>query len=785
MYAVNIGSFLIFLLLLSSFDPINTQETDYYQLLGVNRDATVKEIRKAFKNIAVKLHPDKNKDDKNADDNFIKLTRAYEVLKDPESRKVYDIHGEQMDSQNFRKQYHSYSYYRDQFGIYDDDPIIVTLSKNDYEVNILDTNQAWFVNFYSPNCHHCHELAPIWRKLARELEGVIRIGAVNCEDDFHLCHQLRIEAYPTLLYYEKEFHLYEGIKYTGDRTVEALEDFVLSKVDGNILIVSSANWENLQSENDRWLLFLCNDDNPNCPSEKNMLKLSASLVGLVSVGKVIEESLCEKLVENYQENSVILLLRTESVSTSPLLLHVIHGSDTKDILENVLVNLPNPEIVNEEKFKEIRSELRTESGKPWLLCFYLGAATELNLLLKRLPPLIPDINIGLVHCGKSSALCSSLHVVRYPTWGALKVGGAFEIYHGRDVLYEVANFAKESAKSTNLHALSPADFHNILSEGTLWFIDWYAPWCPPCRKLLPELRKASQNFDPEKIQFGTVDCTSHRELCRRQGINSYPTTILYNNSQTNVFHGVPDANSITDFLYDMMNPIVIILDDTNFIQLMRKPKEELWIVDFFAPWCGPCQKLGPQWRQLAKQVSSLSEVKVAQVDCVVNSDLCESQNIRNYPTIRLYPLGSRGLNSIAIYNGKRDTLSLKRWVISFLPSPVEHFSAKELEKQVLTRKYILPWIVDFYAPWCGHCIHFEPDFRTLALRLEGKVRSAKVDCEEDRVSCGRLGIREYPTLRLYLAPDSFFPIEVEDPAQMLKRVKQIIKEAEHTEHDEL
>lgn len=69
--------------------------------------------------------------------------------------------------------------------------------------------------------------------------------------------------------------------------------------------------------------------------------------------------------------------------------------------------------------------------------------------------------------------------------------------------------------------------------------------------------------------------------------------------------------------------------------------------------------------------------------------------------------------------------------------------------------------------------------------MEGKVRSAKVDCEEDRVSCGRLGIREYPTLRLYLAPDSFFPIEVEDPAQMLKRVKQIIKEAEHTEHDEL
>jgi DnaJ family protein C protein 10 len=60
----------------------------------------------------------------------------------------------------------------------------------------------WFVNFYSPQCSHCHHLAPVWRKLAKKLEGVIRIGAVNCEDDWRLCSQVGIQSYPTLLYYQ-------------------------------------------------------------------------------------------------------------------------------------------------------------------------------------------------------------------------------------------------------------------------------------------------------------------------------------------------------------------------------------------------------------------------------------------------------------------------------------------------------------------------------------------------------------------------------------------------------
>lgn len=66
---------------------------DYYDILGVSRDATQDEIKKAFRKLARKYHPDVNKDDKNATEKFKEINEAYEVLKDPEKRARYDQFG--------------------------------------------------------------------------------------------------------------------------------------------------------------------------------------------------------------------------------------------------------------------------------------------------------------------------------------------------------------------------------------------------------------------------------------------------------------------------------------------------------------------------------------------------------------------------------------------------------------------------------------------------------------------------------------------------------------------
>lgn len=74
---------------------------DYYKILGVDKNASQDDIKKAYRKMALKYHPDKTKGDKEAEDKFKKANEAYAVLSDPEKRKQYDTYG----SEDFQQRY--------------------------------------------------------------------------------------------------------------------------------------------------------------------------------------------------------------------------------------------------------------------------------------------------------------------------------------------------------------------------------------------------------------------------------------------------------------------------------------------------------------------------------------------------------------------------------------------------------------------------------------------------------------------------------------------------------
>lgn len=77
------------------------EKRDYYEVLGVSKTATPDELKKAYRKMAIKYHPDKNPGDKEAEEKFKEAAEAYDVLSDPEKRQRYDQFGHNMGPQGF------------------------------------------------------------------------------------------------------------------------------------------------------------------------------------------------------------------------------------------------------------------------------------------------------------------------------------------------------------------------------------------------------------------------------------------------------------------------------------------------------------------------------------------------------------------------------------------------------------------------------------------------------------------------------------------------------------
>ncbi len=79
---------------------MSNKKRDYYEVLGVNRDANDEEIKKSYRKLAMKYHPDRNPDSKESEDKFKEAKEAYEMLSEPDKRRAYDAHGHAGVSQN-------------------------------------------------------------------------------------------------------------------------------------------------------------------------------------------------------------------------------------------------------------------------------------------------------------------------------------------------------------------------------------------------------------------------------------------------------------------------------------------------------------------------------------------------------------------------------------------------------------------------------------------------------------------------------------------------------------
>lgn len=202
--------------------------------------------------------------------------------------------------------------------------------------------------------------------------------------------------------------------------------------------------------------------------------------------------------------------------------------------------------------------------------------------------------------------------------------------------------------------------------------------------------------------------------------------------------------------------------------------DELWMVEFYSNGCGHCKSLEPHWDKAARILKGV--VRVGAVDVDANPSLSNEYKVQGIPTIKYF--GDKK-KSFQDYSGGRTADDIVNFSMDKIQSEVKKrmgggsssssgsssgekkssgskksnsdevivLDTTSFNAMVMDSKDI--WMIEFYAPWCGHCKSLEPEWKAAASNLKGTVKLAKIDATENQALAQRFGVNGYPTIKVF------------------------------------
>ena len=217
------------------------------------------------------------------------------------------------------------------------------------------------------------------------------------------------------------------------------------------------------------------------------------------------------------------------------------------------------------------------------------------------------------------------------------------------------------------------------------------------------------------------------------------------------------------------NSDVIELTESNFASRVLN-SDDVWLVEFYAPWCGHCQSLAPEWSKAASALKGV--VKVAAVDADTHKSLGGQYGVRGFPTIKVFGANK---NSPTDYQGGRTAAAIVDAGLSAVKQIVQQrlsggrsgssgsgsggrrssgrqedvveLTDSNFEELVLNSKDI--WLVEFFAPWCGHCKNLAPHWASAATELKGRVKLGALDATVHTLQASKYGVQGFPTIKYF------------------------------------
>lgn len=201
-----------------------------YTILGIGRDASQDEVKKAYRALSLRYHPDKNPGCELSKIKFTKLVDAYEILGDADRRVLHD----EQEFGQYQSRPHNFN---SRQGFYSGNSVVVPLNMTEFNRHVLCQDKSvpcspWMVEFYTPWCVHCKNMIPEWKRAASTMDGTetplgfVKFGGVNCETENNLCASVGVRVYPSIYLYAHDASGQEHVEEFAARKSRTVDSFI-------------------------------------------------------------------------------------------------------------------------------------------------------------------------------------------------------------------------------------------------------------------------------------------------------------------------------------------------------------------------------------------------------------------------------------------------------------------------------------------------------------------------------------------------------------------------------
>jgi len=238
----------------------------------------------------------------------------------------------------------------------------------------------------------------------------------------------------------------------------------------------------------------------------------------------------------------------------------------------------------------------------------------------------------------------------------------------------LASLAATTMADGNVVVLTPDNFDEVVGGSAGVLVEFYAPWCGHCKHLAPiyELVADALAHVKDKVVIAKVDADAHRELGSRFDVTGFPTLKWFaaGSTEAEAYSGDRSEDDLVAFVERQAGvkakkapqPLdhTVILTDKNFDSLITSVASSHALVEFYAPWCGHCKRLAPDYAKLANVYKNEPSVVIAKVDCDAHKAVCSKYGVSGFPTLKWFPQEDKA-NPVD-YSGGRDVESFVEYI---------------------------------------------------------------------------------------------------------------------------